>query len=267
MATIVSFHAHPDDETIATGGTLAKAAAQGHRAVIVIATRGEHGEVVEGTLPSGEDLWRWRVREAEAAAAILGAHRLEFLGYVDSGMMGTPENDAPGSFWQADVEEAAAKLAAILREENADVLTIYDDHGTYGHPDHIQVHRVGARAGELAGTPRVFEATANRDAIMREMARAREAGVEMPGDLDQEEFHDFGMPESAITTSVDVRDYIDQKRNAMIAHATQIAESSFFLAMPPEMFVEAFGTEWFVRRGASPGIVEHDLFEGLDVGS
>src|SRR2546430_3016808 len=98
MATIVSFHAHPDDETIATGGTLAKAAAQGHRVVIVIATRGEHGEVAEGVLATGEELWGRRVQEAEAAAAILGAKRLEFLGYVVSGIMGTPENDAPGSF-------------------------------------------------------------------------------------------------------------------------------------------------------------------------
>jgi len=264
MATIVSFHAHPDDETIATGGTLAKAAAQGHRVVIVIATRGEHGEVAEGVLASGEELWGRREQEAEAAAAILGAKRLEFLGYVDSGMMGTPENNAPGSFWQADIDEAAGKLAEILREEKADVLTTYDDHGTYGHPDHIQVHRVGVRAGDQAGTPRVFEATANREEILRQMARARDAGVEIPGGLDEEQFRDFGTAESAITTAVDVRDFLDQKREAMVAHATQIAESSFFLAMPAEMFADAFGTEWFIHRGTSSRITERDLFEGLD---
>ena len=133
MATLVCFHAHPDDECIATGGTMAKAAADGHRVVLVVATRGEHGEVAEGFLDDGEHLWQRRVKETEAAAEILGAQRVEFLGYVDSGMMGTPENDKPGSFWTADVDEAAGRLATILREEHADVLTVYDDHGAYGH--------------------------------------------------------------------------------------------------------------------------------------
>jgi LmbE family N-acetylglucosaminyl deacetylase len=265
MATIVSFHAHPDDETIPTGGTLAKAAAEGHRVVIVIATRGEHGEVEEGFLDPGEELWTRRVKEAEAAAAILGAHRLEFLGYVDSGMMGTAENDAPTSFWRADVEEAAGRLAAILRQEDADVLTVYDDHGTYGHPDHIQVHRVGVRAGEMAGTPRVFEATSNREEIARQMSRAVLEGVEMPGDLDEEQLRDFGSPEADITTRIDVRDFLRQKRSAMAAHASQISETSFFLAMPDEMFGEAFGTEWYIHRGVAPGTRERDLFEGLGV--
>src|SRR3982750_1161146 len=107
MATLVSFHAHPDDECIATGGVMAKAAAEGHRVVLVVATKGENGEVAEGYLDPGEDLWQRRVEETMAAAKILGVARTEFLGYVDSGMMGTPENDAPDSFWQADVEEAA----------------------------------------------------------------------------------------------------------------------------------------------------------------
>src|SRR5438132_8752003 len=139
MAVLVSFHAHPDDEAISTGGTLAKAANAGHRVVIVFATRGEHGEVADGILHDGEALWERRVQEARRSAEILGAQRVEFLGYVDSGMMGTPENDAPECFWQADLKEAAGRLAAILAEEGADVLTVYDDHGVYGHPDHIQI--------------------------------------------------------------------------------------------------------------------------------
>src|SRR5262245_24686604 len=122
MGTLVCFHAHPDDECIQTGGVMRKAADEGHRVVLVVATKGENGEVDEGFLDEGEALWERRVVETQAAADILGAKRVEFLGYVDSGMMGTPENDVPGSFWQADVEEAAAKLAAILEEENADVL-------------------------------------------------------------------------------------------------------------------------------------------------
>lgn len=258
MATLVCFHAHPDDECIATGGTMAKAAADGHRVVLVVATRGEHGEVSEGFLDDGEELWHRRVRETEAAADILGVQRVEFLGYVDSGMMGTPENDKDGSFWTADVDEAARRLEAILRDEQADVLTVYDDHGGYGHPDHIQVHRVGMRAGELANTPKVFQATMNRDQIlrgMRERASEMPEGTEMP-DLEASE---FGTPESLITGAVDVSAYLEHKRKAMQAHASQITEQSFFLQMPPEAFAFAFGTEWFIRDGQGPGITETEL--------
>ena len=149
---------------------MAKAAASGHRVVLVVATRGELGEPVPGVLGEGEPLWRRRVVETEASARILGAERVEFLGYEDSGMMGEPTNENPACFWQADVDEAAGRLAAILDEVGADVLTVYDDHGGYGHPDHIQVHRVGVRAAELAGVGRVFESTMNRDHIARLMA-------------------------------------------------------------------------------------------------
>src|SRR6266702_6846346 len=171
MATLVSFHAHPDDECIACGGIIRKAADEGHRVVLVVATRGENGEIPEGFLGPGEELWQRRVAETHASAAILGAHRVEFLGYTASGMMGTPANDAPGSFWTAPVDEAAKKLAAILDGERADVLTCYDANGGYGHPDHIQVHRVGMRAAELAGTPRVYQSTINRAHMLRGMAR------------------------------------------------------------------------------------------------
>src|SRR5579871_6794600 len=116
MATLVCFHAHPDDEAIATGGVMAKAAAEGHRVVLVVATRGERGEPQPGVLAPGEELWERRVREVADAAAILGVSRYEFLGYADSGMMGEPTNDLPDTFWQADVEEAARRLAGILAE-------------------------------------------------------------------------------------------------------------------------------------------------------
>ncbi|MBV8980676.1 MAG: PIG-L family deacetylase [Acidimicrobiia bacterium] len=263
MATLVSFHAHPDDEAIPTGGTLAKAAEDGHRVVLVFATRGEHGEVEEDFLDPGETLRDRRVQETLRSAEILGASRVEFLGYVDSGMMGTPENDAPDCFWQADVEEAAAKLAEILREENADVLTVYDDHGVYGHPDHIQVHRVGVRAAELAGTGRVYESTGNRDAIRKDMLEARDTGVEMPGDLDPDAFSDFGVTDAEITTVVDVTDFLDVKRASMRAHASQISEASFFLSMPDEFFARGFGVEWYIRRGERPAERETSLFDGI----
>src|SRR5687767_4397524 len=143
MATLVTFHDHPDDESIAMGGVMAKASDEAHRGVLVVATRGERGEVEDGFVGEGEPLWRRRWQESRGSAAILGGARVEFLGYVDSGMIGTPENDVPESFWQADLEEAATRLATILTEEGADVVTIYDEHGHYGHPDHIQVYRVG----------------------------------------------------------------------------------------------------------------------------
>jgi LmbE family N-acetylglucosaminyl deacetylase len=263
MATIVSFHAHPDDETTSTGGTLAKAADAGHRVVIVWGTRGEHGEYPDGFLADGEELWPHRVEEAGKAAAILGAARTEFLGYRDSGMMGTPENDADGCFWRADVEEAAARLAAILREENADVLTVYDDHGGYGHPDHIQVHRVGMRAGELAGTPRVYQATFNRDLIFQLFEEARAAGLRMPDGQDDDLPSEFGTPEAEITTAVDVRDVIERKRAAMQAHASQIPPDSWFLTLPLEWYAKSFGDEWFIRVGERPAERERGLLEGL----
>ncbi|MGK2949679.1 MAG: PIG-L family deacetylase [Acidimicrobiales bacterium] len=264
MATWVSFQAHPDDESIQSGGTLAKAAADGHRTILVFGTGGEHGEVADGFLDDDETLAQRRRLETERSAEILGVARVEFLGYTDSGMMGTPENDLPGSFWTADLEEAAEGLATILREEMADVLTIYDSDGGYGHPDHIQVHRVGLRAAELAGTPHVLEATMNRDHLRRMMLAAVEAG-EMPGDdvPDVTSFDTFGRPEDVITTTVDVRQYLPVKRASMIAHASQISDSSFFLAMPEAAFEAGFGQEWYIRHGAPEGHRDDDVFHGV----
>ncbi len=263
MATLVTFHAHPDDEAISCGGTMAKAASEGHRVILVVATRGENGEVPNGFLRPGEPLSERRTRETEAAARILGVSRVEFLGYVDSGMVGTPENEAPDSFWQADLDEAAGRLAAILAEEGADVVTIYDPNGTYGHPDHIQVHRVGARAAELAGTERVYEATADRDHMAALMSQAEELGVDTSElENDDFDFDDFGTPGALITTRVDVTAFLEQKRAAMAAHASQIAETSFFLAMPSEAFTATWGLECFVRRGSPVETEEAGLFAG-----
>ncbi len=259
--TLVLFHAHPDDEAIATGGTMARAKSEGHRVVLVAATRGELGEHAPDVLEPGERLVDRRVAELHAAADILGVDRVAFLDYLDSGMAGEPTNDAPGSFWTADIEEAAARLARILEEEKADVLTIYDENGNYGHPDHIQVHRVGVRAAEMAGTRRVYEATANRDHLQRLMAQVPQEpdAPETPADLDT-----LGVTEDQITTTVDVRDFVDHKRNAMIAHASQIPADSFFLQLPAEAFREAFGWEWFIRRDVPRTARETTLFDDLD---
>jgi LmbE family N-acetylglucosaminyl deacetylase len=276
MATLVCFHAHPDDEAIATGGTMTLAAAAGHRVVLVTATRGEKGEPQPGVLADGEQLWERRVIETHQAADIMGLHRVEFLGYEDSGMIGESSNENPLCFWQADVEEASQRLAGILREVEADVLTIYDSHGGYGHPDHIQVHRVGKRAAEIAGVARVYQSTMNRDRILRQMKEnahlfeddgptvegpSVEAMVEteIEGEIEGEtveqmrrraeaaERGEFGSPEELITHAVDVSAAIETKRAAMAAHRSQIGPDSFFFKMPVEVFTSAFGTEWFIE--------------------
>jgi LmbE family N-acetylglucosaminyl deacetylase len=243
---------------------MARAAAEGHRVVLVVATRGEHGEVEEGMLAPEESLAQRRVVETNDAARIVGAHRVVFLGYEDSGMIGTPENEAPTSFWQADVEEAAARLAVILAEENAHVLTVYDDHGGYGHPDHIQVHRVGIRAAELAGTPSVYESTVDRDYLLEMMARLAENGEGFgEGEGPPVDLNSLGSPGHLITTRVDVSAFLDQKRQAMAAHASQIGPESFFLKMTPEVFTATWGQEVYIRRGAPEGTSEEWLLDGF----
>ncbi len=260
MATLVAFHAHPDDEAIGTGGTLAKASAEGHRVVVVFATGGELGEPPPGGPGPGEALATVRAAEAAASAAILGVHRVAYLGYRDSGMAGSAGNDDPACFWRADVEEAAIRLAAIITEEQADVLTTYDDHGVTGHPDHVQVHRVGGRAADLTGT-RCYEGTLDRDRVVRAVAVAMVAGD--VADLPRVDVARLGSPWSAITTTVEVGAYLDHKRRAMAAHASQVAETSMFLALPPRAFADLWGHECFIRRGAPPGTCESSLFDGL----
>jgi LmbE family N-acetylglucosaminyl deacetylase len=257
MASLVVLHAHPDDESIQTGGTMAKAAADGHRVTLVIATRGEHGEVVPGVLADGEQLGIRRLAETYRSAERLGVQRVEFLGYVDSGMMGEPTNDEQASFWKADTEHAARRLALILEEEQADVVTYYDEIGGYGHPDHIKVHQVGRRAAELAGTPRRYMATMNRDFIL-ELIRARvESGEVDLGDAESPEIDEenFGQPASVITHQIDVSEQIEAKRASMRAHASQIADDHFFLALPDEAFAFSIGQEWFIddRDGVKGG--------------
>ena len=259
MATLVCFHAHPDDESIATAGVMAAAAAEGHRVVLVVATLGEEGEVPDGFLGPDESLAERREAETRASAQIIGASRVEFLGYRDSGMFGTPANENREAFCQADLDEAAERLATILRDEAADVVTIYDENGVYGHPDHVQVHRVGVRATELAGTRRVLESTMNRDYLreLRDLAREAETDLGAVDSPDVDEMQ-LGVSGDRITTRVDVSAHVDRKRASMRAHASQISEQSFFLAMPDEAFARAFGIEWFIRRGVPVPVQEYE---------
>lgn len=267
MGTLVCFHAHPDDECISTGGTIARAAAEGHRVVLVMATDGDHGEVPDDLAP-GETLVDRRRQETARSAEVLGVHRLVWLGYADSGMTGWEQNDHERSFFQAPVEEAATALAVVLREEDADVLTVYDWHGNYGHPDHIKVHTVGHRAAELAGTPAVFEATMNRDEMKRFFAEAKNQGVNPNPDGEDwdpddpaDDGNPMGTPEAELTHAVDVGDYVRRKKQAIACHRSQVTDAGFFMSLPDDAFALAFGTEWFIRKGATHQLREGWLFE------
>lgn len=246
MSTLAFFHAHPDDEAISTGGTMALLSDAGHKIVLILATRGELGEPNDGVLAAGEELGDRREVELRNSAAVLGVHAVEFLGYRDSGMVDESSNNDERCFWQADVDAAAQRLVALLQAHDVDILVGYDPHGTYGHPDHVQVNRVGDRAAEMFELDRVFWATANRDIIQQAIdngAFGEQTDEEFDERVDRSK---FGMPMSELTHAIDVSAAIDRKRAALRSHESQIDEQSFFLAMPDDMFAVAFGTEWFV---------------------
>ena len=250
MATVTFFHAHPDDEAIATGGTMASLADEGHRVVLVTATRGELGEVPDGFLRPGESLGERRSVELAEASAVLGVARQHLLGYHDSGMEGEESNARDDVFATADRDEAAGRLAAVLVEEDSDVLVVYDEHGGYGHPDHVRVHDVGMAAAERAGTPVVYLTTMDRDVMAELRRRAVESG---DGSDDEFEGADtMGEPATRITTELDVSPWLAAKRAAMAAHASQISEESFFLSLPDDLFAEVWGREWYIRVRPEP---------------
>lgn len=270
MSTAVFFHAHPDDEALLTAGTMAMLAAQGHRVVLVVATAGERGLA---DLPQGEELGQVRMRELHKSTAVLGCARVVLLGYADSGLGldgGVAEDRPENAFMDADVEEAAQRLATVLKEESAELLTIYDPAGGYGHPDHVQVYRVGTRAAEIAGTPILLEATVNRDLLL---AGLRVASRFYPS-LDIRSFESAYTPAEAITHRVNVRRYAKAKRAAMAAHATQTTGGDgartlgAFLRIPGPLFRFVFGTEWYVRRDLPPGTrLKHPFDDPKGVGS
>jgi LmbE family N-acetylglucosaminyl deacetylase len=254
VSTLVCFHAHPDDESIATGGSIARAVDEGHRVVIVMATDGRHGET-PADLAQAESLVDRRRAETEASAHVLGASDVHWLGYHDSGMTGWPQNQHPEAFMKADVDQAAGRLADILAEVGADVMTCYDWHGGYGHPDHIQVHRVGHRAAQILAdrgrSIRVLESTMNRSRLA-DMIRAS-GESEFDPNAPADDGNPFGTLEEEITMAVDVSRYIEAKRASIACHASQVTDSSIFLQMPPEVFAVAFGTEWFIEPGQPGG--------------
>jgi LmbE family N-acetylglucosaminyl deacetylase len=257
--TLVSFHAHPDDEALLTGGTLARAAAQGHRVVLVAATDGGSGLAAD-RFGHGEQLASTRLAELDRAAKALCAARVAWLGYADSGMGGTADGD---TFVRADPEEAAQRLAAILREENAHVLTGYDQAGGYGHPDHVRVHQVARRAADLAGTPVLLEATVDRDLLLRAVSWGRRLRL-LPDELSPAGFAQAYTPRAQLTHQIDVRPWLPAKRAALQAHSSQATGSSTrdddsrtiaaLLRLPGPLARRVLGREWFVERGRSPGM-------------
>jgi LmbE family N-acetylglucosaminyl deacetylase len=243
--TVAFVHAHPDDEAIFTGGTMAWLAAAGHRVVLVVCTGGELGLATDAA--DGAALAGQRRRETEAAATLLGIARVVTLDHHDSGMAGDPANEAPGSFWTADVDLAAKEVAAVLDEESATAVVGYDERGIYGHPDHVQAHRVTHRAATLAGVPTVYDATVDREYLhFVETHLVEEAAL--TGDLGLVRSH-IGVATVDVTNALDVRPWLATKRAAMAAHASQIPESTSALQLPPGHFSDVYGWEWYVRSG------------------
>jgi LmbE family N-acetylglucosaminyl deacetylase len=268
----MAVHAHPDDEATGTGGVLAKAAAEGIRTVLVTCTDGSCGDGPGGVKPGepGHDpaeVVELRKVELQKACDILGIAHLELLGYADSGMEGWPQNTAPGSFWSTPVTDGAAKLAALIDTYQPDVIVTYDENGFYGHPDHIQAHRITMAAVEQTGSDaKVYWTTVPRSMFEQFRRTMIELGV---GDWDEElpqtegELQ-IGLPDEQITTWVDISEYGEQKYGALGAHASQ-SENIFFLQMGEEKFVEMMGVETFVRvrDTTNAPLPELDLFDGL----
>jgi LmbE family N-acetylglucosaminyl deacetylase len=268
MSTIVFVHAHPDDEASQTSGSMARAADEGHRVVLVVATDGDHGEA-PADLDDGETVVQRRRLEAEQSGRVLGVARLVWLGYADSGMTGWQQNSEPNALISADLDEAAKALADVLDAEDADVVTGYDWHGGYGHPDHIAVHRIVHRAADLAAhRPRLLESTMNRDAIREMWHAARAMGADLGAETEDwdpdapaDDGNPLGTPQAEIHLRVDVRAYLGRKRAALEAHASQVTDVGMMLSLPEVAFAAMFGSEYFIEPGHDPGMVTGWIFD------
>jgi LmbE family N-acetylglucosaminyl deacetylase len=279
--TLMAVHAHPDDEATGTGGVLARYAAEGIRTVLVTCTDGGCGDGPGGVKPGdpGHDpaaVSELRLRELQASCEVLQVGELELLGYADSGMMGWATNDAPGSFWSTPVADAADRLSALMVEYKPDVVVTYDENGFYGHPDHIQAHRITMAAVAQTGIDaKVYWTTAPRSgmermiALMRELdaeqaAAAPDAEVRAAPEGEAELPDELGLPDADISTWVDTAEFADQKFDALAAHASQ-GDNIFFLRMGRDRFADLMGTETFVRVQDSTDapLPEDDLFAGL----
>lgn len=251
MTTVVAFHAHPDDEVLLTGGTLARLAADGHRVVVCVATDGVMGPATDAGAGT-------RLDELRASASVLGVARVVHLGYADSGHGALLYPDPPDRtrFVRAELDEAAGKLAGLLRDERADVLLSYDAQGGYGHRDHVKVHQVGARAAEMAGTVRLLEATVPRELVTLLLSPLRLLRLVVR--YERKVARVGFSPRSAITHRVNVRRYAGHKRAALAAHRSQSGTGGrasrlawLLVRLPTPIFGLLLGREWFAEPGAS----------------
>lgn len=252
-------HAHPDDETINNGVTMAKYAASGAQVTLVTCTRGEEGEVLVtelANLASDKDdkLGQHREIELKDAMTQLGINDYRFLGapnkkWRDSGMMATPQNDRDDVFWQADLDEASHELVKIILETQPQVLITYDEFGGYGHPDHIKAHRVAMRAAELAAeqgwqVSKIYWNTIPRSVIQMGIEKMKEVGSDFFGAQSVDDLP-FAKPDELVTTVVNAPEYVPQKLAAMKAHATQISEGGPFFALSNNLGLSVWGDEYY----------------------
>jgi N-acetyl-1-D-myo-inositol-2-amino-2-deoxy-alpha-D-glucopyranoside deacetylase len=281
-------HAHPDDETITTGATMAKYAAGGDGVTLVTCTLGEEGEILVPELAhlasSEQDaLGVHRITERAAAMAALGVSDYRWLGgegrWRDSGMMGEPTNDNPACFWRADLDEAIGELVRVIREVRPQVVITYDDNGGYGHPDHIQAHRVTVGAYDAAADParypdlgepwapsKLYETLVPRSLLVMAFEKLKEMGEEAPFGVTEPDELGFGVDDAVITTQIDARDFLDHKMAALRAYPTQVAVDGHFFALSNDVGQGAFALEHYrLVRGpevTGPGW-ETDLFAGV----
>jgi N-acetyl-1-D-myo-inositol-2-amino-2-deoxy-alpha-D-glucopyranoside deacetylase len=286
-ARLLFVHAHPDDESIGTGATMAKYVAEGASVTLVTCTLGEEGEVLVPELAhlaadQNDALGEHRISELGDAMALLGVTDFRFLGgpgkYRDSGMIGVPSNKREDCFWNADLLEAATDLVAIIREVRPQVVVTYDDFGGYGHPDHIQAHRVTTYAialaenqsfkpelGETWSVAKVYWTAFPRSRIVAGIAKLKEIGDESEfATMDPDEIP-FAVDDSVITTVIDGSAFTQAKFDALTAHKTQVTTDSGFFALSNNLGLEIFTEEHFrLVRGQLPATgQESDLFEGL----
>lgn len=276
--SLLLVHAHPDDESIETGAIMARYAAQGARVTLVTCTLGELGEVIPAQLrhlawEERGGLGEYRVGELAAACRALGVTDFRFLGgagrWRDSGMMGLAANDWPGSFWQADISEAADELLKIIQEVRPQVIVTYDERGYYGHPDHIQAHRVARRAFELAdGLVAKFYATAMPKSRLATVMAWPDGAPGHTGFTRAVSLEDlpFGVPDEQVTTEVAAASWLDAKLAAMAAHATQITVAAPYFALSDNVGQQVLDSEYFtLLAGPSAGepARESDLFAGI----
>ena len=284
--TLMAVHAHPDDEATGTGGVFAKAAAEGIRTVLVTCTDGRCGDGPGGVKPGeaahdAEAVVAVRRGELERSAKVLGLDHVEQFGYHDSGMMGWATNEAPGAFWQVPVAESGARLAELMRRHRPDVVVTYDANGVYGHPDHIQAHRITVAALELLEGGDYYPAKVYWSSppyswmkswgeITREFGTEQEKAevaqyeAQMAEMLARGERLPMGLPDEELTTWVDVKPWGQQKFDALSAHASQ-SDSAMMLGLGVERFTGMMGVETFQRVHDTTGapLPEADLFDGL----